>query len=483
MSIAGDASAAAGAPIRSAGAASQQKQKISQPYVAGWDDVIGADEKRAQERFLPVTRYALIDRLTRPQAWPPGMADDVRRLFRYLDYWRQQNHNAQLMRLLRDYEPFAPDSDLFITRGYTEAERGRLQVQLREGIESLLQQANFVHVERERIEQVILTKDSYYGLDLNVDFQVFEELVIYYRGASVRTEQRRVLSRFMRKQEFTIPIFRRICMMFKLKDEARHVEDVARQLRISREEARKRVRRSRALIAPGVSANCIYIKLFKNLPRADIEMVFPNTEVKFRLRDKLWLSLTGSGALGTGLFGAAGKLAVAFSSPFAAIMAAGALGSVVVRQVANVINQKQRYLSTMAQNLYFHAIASNSGVLTTLAEGAAEEDFKEEILLYSVLAKENVNVRDLGAVDEAIEHYLANTFGIEVDFDVTDAYTRLKADGLVSEAPDGTLHALPPKEAAAFIDSRWDKVLDMLPDDDEPPTGHEVDQQGAPAET
>jgi hypothetical protein len=86
------------------------------------------------------------------------------------------------------------------------------------------------------------------------------------------------------------------------------------------------------------------------------------------------------------------------------------------------------------------------------------------MLLYCVLAKEQVNRRDLPAVDKAIEKYLANTFGIDVDFEVEDAFTRLKAEGLITEDADGTLRALPPREAARHIDAKWDKFLDDLAD-------------------
>jgi hypothetical protein len=118
----------------------------------------------------------------------------------------------------------------------------------------------------------------------------------------------------------------------------------------------------------------------------------------------------------------------------------------------------------LAQNLYFHAMADNRGVMTLLADRAAEEDIKEEMLLYSVLAKERVNVADIAQVDEAIEQYLKDTFGIDVDFDVEDALGRLKQEGVVAERPDGTLEALPPREAAVHIDKLWDACLDNLPD-------------------
>ena len=117
------------------------------------------------------------------------------------------------------------------------------------------------------------------------------------------------------------------------------------------------------------------------------------------------------------------------------------------------MNQKQRYMVVMAQNLYFHSMADNRGVILKLAARAAEEDIKEEMLLYSVLAKERARRQDLPAIDTAIEQYLTGSFGVSVDFDIPDALDRLIADGVVSEGADGTLSTLPPREAALHIDA------------------------------
>ena len=69
-------------------------------------------------------------------------------------------------------------------------------------------------------------------------------------------------------------------------------------------------------------------------------------------------------------------------------------------------------------HLYFHALADNRGVMTVLADRAAEEDIKEEMLLYSVLAKDTVHVNELHDVDAAIEQQLFNTFGLNLNFDL-----------------------------------------------------------------
>src|SRR5690606_32963958 len=119
----------------------------------------------------------------------------------------------------------------------------------------------------------------------------------------------------------------------------------------------KIVARLRSVLPPFVRDENIYLKLFKNIPRTDIEMVFPNTRVKFRLLDKLRLGLTAGGGLGMGAVGAAGKLAVGASNPAVAASAVLGLGGVAFRQAVNFLNQKQRYMVVMAQNLYFHSMA------------------------------------------------------------------------------------------------------------------------------
>ncbi|HML42060.1 MULTISPECIES: TMEM143 family protein [Hyphomicrobium] len=426
-------------------------------------DLVAPDAARPRERFIPVTTYALIDRLTAPQTWPAGKAKAARRFFRYLEYWRRQQHSVGLSTLLQAYESFSPDSDLLVTRTFTPEERNNMQKRVVRDIERILVQANYVRIDPSDVE-MILTKESHYGLDLHVDFTAFEEILVYYRGASNRRDQRRTLRKFMRKEEFDVPIFQRLFLLFKLKPFETRVVEIMKELRLPRREAEKAVRNLRAMIPSSVNDSNIYLKLFKNIPRSDVEMVFPNTRVKFRLLDKLRLGVTGSAGLGMGVFGAAGKIAVAATNP---LMAAGAvlgLGGIAFRQTMNFLNQKQRYMVVMAQNLYFHAMADNRGVLIKLADRAAEEDVKEEMLLYSVLAKETAKHSDLPAIDAAIEQYLAASFGVTVDFDLEDALQRLLADGIVTEDADGTLRTLGPEAAAQHLDAKWDVFLDNLPD-------------------
>lgn len=432
-----------------------------QQAVETLDDLLGIAVQR--ETFLPITREALMERLTRPEVWPARKGHEARRFFRFLDYWRRQAYGARLLALEHSYEPFSPDSDLLVTRTYTPEERAAMQHRLVGQVRELLEHANFTRVDPARIA-MILTPDSHYGLNLEVDLGAFDALEIYFRGATRRKHVRRNVKRlYLTKEEFDVPIFQRLFILFKLKPEATRIAEIMTQKACSREAAEKAYKRIRALLPPEINTDYVYLKLFKNMPRTDLEMVFPNTRVRFRMLDKLKLGVTTGGSVGMGVVGTIGKIAVA-SNPVALAGAVFGLGGIALRQAMNFINQRNRYMVTMAQNLYFHAMADNRGVMTLLADRAAEEDIKEDMLLYCVLAKETVNERELDDVDRAIEQYLLNTFGVNADFDVRDALARLEADGIVERLPDGTLATLPPEAASMRIDEHWDRLLDQLPD-------------------
>ncbi len=426
-------------------------------------EVVMPDVGSTLEKFVPVTRFALLDRLAAAKAWAPGEAKEVRRFFRYLDYWRQQQYNARLLDLEQTYEPFSPDTDLLMTRTFSAEERTVLQQRVVDGVRGILEQANYKRIAPDDVS-LIMTRESHYGLDLEVDMHAFEEIMIYYRGASSKKETRRRLEKFGRKEEFDVPIFQRLFILFKLKPIKTRIAEIMAKENVTEGEAERIAKKLRALLPPQVSEQNIYIKLFKNIPRTDLEMVFPNTAIKFRMADKIKLGASAGGGLGMGVVGAAGKIALLATNPLAAAGAVAGLGGVAFRQAMNFVNQKQRYMVVMAKNLYFHSMADNRGVILKLAARAAEEDVKEEMLLYSVLARETATRADIPAIDAAIESWLTKTFGIKINFDVDDALSRLTADGIVREEPDGRLVTLGPREAALHIDAKWDVFLDNLPE-------------------
>ena len=317
----------------------------------------------------------------------------------------------------------------------------------------------------QRRARQILTRDSAYGLDLYVDLDAFDEVLLYYRGASSKRDQRRRWQKFYLKEEFDIPIFQRLFLLFKLKPFDVRVREIMQSEKLNRREAEKVVKRQRASMPPEVHEDNIYMKLFKNIPRerhrdglSQHAGALPASRQAVARGDGERRPRARRVRRG-GQDRAAGD--ATRSPPLGALVG---LGGVAFRQATNFMNQKQRYMVVMAQNLYFHAMADNRGVMLKLAARAAEEDIKEEMLLYSVLAKERARRQDLPDIDVAIEQYLTASFGVSVDFDIPDALRRLIADGIVTERADGTLTTMPPGEAALHIDQKWDLFLDELPE-------------------
>jgi hypothetical protein len=431
-----------------------------------------------REKFLPVTRHALLDRLTVPALWPNGDNAQARRFLRYLDYWRRHSYSVKLLDLEQLYEPFSPDTDLLQTRSFSPEERLGVRNRLVARMADLLVQGNFTRIDPADFH-IVLTKDSHYGLDLQVDTDAFEELLIFYRGETTITERHRDIRKaYMGWREVKVPVFQRLFILFKLKPFDVRVEEVMREKKVERKEAESAVRKQRSMLPDTVSSDYVYIKLFKNIPRSDVEMAFPNTRVRFRMFDKIKFGVTAGSGFGVGVVSTAGKLAL-LSNPYTLVMTLAGLGGIAVRQASAFINQRNRYMVVLARNLYFHSMADNRGVMTLLADRAADEDIKEEMLLYTAIANARVSIRELKAVDGVIEQYLSKTFGIHVNFDVEDALARLRQEGIVTELPDGTLKTLPPQEAARHIDKLWDACLDQLPDITT--TGEGTEIEGRPA--
>ncbi len=158
--------------------------------------VIADDAERKRERFIPVTRFALFERLSQPLAWPAGQGAEARRFFRYLDYWRQQQYNSRTARAGADLRAV-----LARQRSVDDARSSRRRDALLCSTASLPASKRScsrptTSASTRMISQLIMTRDSAYGLDLHVDMNAFDEIAIYYRGASNRKHERRRYKKF-----------------------------------------------------------------------------------------------------------------------------------------------------------------------------------------------------------------------------------------------------------------------------------------------
>ncbi|MEO0619783.1 MAG: DUF3754 domain-containing protein, partial [Pseudomonadota bacterium] len=351
------------------------------------------------------------------------------------------------------------DRDTVRALTFTPEQADDMQRRMTNLLRQILISANYREITPTMLNTIFEEKSAY-GLDLSVDLSEFDELMVYSRGATIKQRTyRQWKTLWLKPYTQDVPIFQRLFLLLKLKPEAIRIREIMVEEDINEKQAAKRLKKLRQMLPEQASSDFVYLKMFKQIPRADLQMMFPNTRVKFKLADKLFLGATAGGGTIASVVTTISKLALVATNPLKALAALVGLVAVIFRQVKKFFTQKNAYMMTLAQNLYFHNLADNRGVLTLLTDRAEEEDVKEEMLLYALLARGPLPRAELDDARQAIEQFLEEEFGVAVQFDAEDALSRLLESGLVVEDPSGVLQTRSPSDGAAHLRMTWNRHL------------------------
>ncbi len=425
-----------------------------------------------REKFIPISRLALMQRLAdeEKQGLASNGANSCKDLFRYLSVWRHQAYQKRLARLKQFYLPFSPDRDTKRITQYSDEQLLDYKIGLISELKKLVAQANYEAITPEKLAE-LLQANSAHGLELKVDLSEFDEVLIYARGRENETIKKRVIDNlYLVPREFEVPIYKRLFLLLKLKSVDVRVQEIMRNEQVNEKKARKINAKQRRGLPDDPQGNHVYLRLFKNIPREDMEMMFPNTQVKLRMFDKIKLGVTAGGGTVAGIAGAASKImaAVASANPIGLLAAFAGVVGLLFRQVMTVFNTRTKYMMMLAQRLFFHSLANNRGVLTLLVDRAEEEDIKEEMLAYFFLQRHPMPPEDLreeGKLDVMIEQFLTREFGVTVDFDLEDALKRLNSDQLLTVDDNNIISAVPPAQACLILEQKWRALLSQDEDD------------------
>jgi hypothetical protein len=408
-----------------------------------------------KERFIPVDRDAIFETLLSSGVWAAHEIAEARTVLTYIGRLRQLDSSAKLDRLTTLYDHFNPDDETVNTEEKNAEERSAQLDALIAELKKLFQGANFSSISEKELE-TILAESSPEGVTVDVDLTDFDFTLLYARGETTEKRELRKLSTFFLKKEYEIEIYRRFVMAVKLKPGHVRLKEIMEKEELGLQKAEKRLAKMRADLPKGATDEKIYIKLFKYIPRQDLEMLFPNTKIKLGYWDKMRLMITAGGTTVFGIVTTALKILTAAAlSPVFIIMAVFGLGGVIFRQIMNLINTRNKYMMQLAQNLYFHSLANNQSVLALLIDEGEEEHIKEEMLLYTSLLKGLQTPGQLARAKADIERFLHHYWGVKIDFDVYDALERLREDGLVTEIGGQMYKAMPLADAKEFLRGRW----------------------------
>ena len=418
------------------------------------------------EHFIPISKFALLEHFEK--LTKNGNDKNYKYFFRYLIIWRHQKYRQRLNQLKKCYLPFSPDRDTLRVQKYTKDELTQLQNTIVSEISALMQPANYKQITQNGLNN-IFAAESPHGLQLMVDLSEFEELLLFSRGLYTERRQRRIVSTlFFKKESYKVKVFQRLFLLLKLKPKQQRLKEIMAEKSIGKKKATKLLNKYRSTLPERVNDDHIYLKLFKNIPQADLKMLFPNTRVQLKPLDKLKLSITAGGGSVGSIFATATKLAAA-ANPIAAAGTLLGLVGVVFRQVTKFFNQRTKYMMLLAQKLYFHNLASNRGVLTLLVDRAEEEEIKETILLYNFLSHNKVKRQHLSKLKRHIENYFFKRFGARIHFRIDDAFALLEEDGIVKVDAAGNIAVLDTKTACQHLQKQWQRSVtdNDLPDKDD----------------
>jgi hypothetical protein len=417
-------------------------------------------------RFIPVSRSDVLNKLLEPgffdvEAWPEADAQAVEFALHYIGRLRQQDSAIKLDELMDGYHPFNPDNDMEYSIALSDWEKDKQRERFISGVEQLVFRANFERITRAELERV-LNETSPYGVDVDIDLDEFEPLLPYFRGVKTQNRSKRDWRwGYLRSQYFEVPSYERLFLALTLKPREQRIEEIMEKEGVSRAYAERKFKRHRRAMPDWVSPEHIYLKMFKDIPQIDIDMLLPNNGVKFRSFDRIMLWVSGGGSAVYALVISILKLVAVVISPVLLVMTLFGFGGTLFRQIMSVINTRNRYMMELVQKLYFHNISNNQGALTLLIDEAEEEDIKEDALLYAFLLKQPAPWRDLDRAKSEVEAFLNAKFKIKVNFDHEEALGRLEKRGLARRGEDGFIWAAPPAQAVEHLRKLWVDSLDL----------------------
>ncbi len=415
-----------------------------------------SDSDSADKTFIPVSRRELIKKIISDARESDRLdTQTVRNLHTFTEVLQTIYHaryHRHYISLKTAYRPFNPDRDVVSNRVWPDNEKRCLQKKLFREVSALLQKANYEELDEVHINEA-LNNEMSRGLSIGVELDDYQQVLIYTRGKSVvRVKQRHWRSLFLKEFDDDIPIYSRLNMVFRFRSEKE-----LKQLLIDKGKNRFNqwlyLRRHRRLMQNKSSDDYIFMRQFRDIPCSDLEMLFPNSTLRFTLLDKIKLTAAGGAGTVGGVMAFLSKLALAVK-PLTILIAVIGFGGVLGRQVSSVLNQQNHYKMLLSRSLYTHSLDINVGVIATLLDQALDEDIKESVLAYFVLLNAEEPALEMTQIKLLAEDFLQKYFNVSINFEVIDALSKLKKDGLVIH--DGDLYkAISVDETSEKLEAHW----------------------------
>jgi len=403
-----------------------------------------------REHYIPFNKEFLLEQQLATFSQDPKKVDDFKKLFDIIEHYYHYEAFNLNRNLKQNYALFDPD----LSNKERKSFIGKSDFSVfKETLLTVLALGNYTRIDQETLD-VAFKESDLIGLNLSIDFNAFKDYEFYVRGQHTATEK--VKKYFFWKKEVEIEYYDRVLIYLHYNDTNFLKE--------------KKVKFGKMPIEPG----SVVLKIFKRVPKKDLETIFPNAIPRMSLKDKLLLWVPG---IFGGISLLSAKVIPALVNMYKAyetgeaidllnsktslnqgLIALGILSLYCFRQYNNFVNKKIRYSKILSDSLYFKNLGNNSGAFYSLLNSSEEEVLKETILAYTFLYKSETPLT-AEELDSQIESWFEITLKTSLDFDVKDALDKLKNIGLGVET-NGKWEVLSLDKALVTIDALWDGVFD-----------------------
>lgn len=398
--------------------------------------------ERPGEPYIPLRLPDLVELLSSEAGTPQFEAllpEQRVEFLQFADAMAERVHagfHSMLDHLTDAYAPFDPDSDTLRLRCQTLEEKTAALEQLFTTFTVLLERAGFHHMSREEVEST-MQGSSYWGIEMDVCWDVFDRAEVFYRGAGVGWRSRRPWWRFFRLQEIQVPTFKRVVVILRQKEHKR--------------------------LGKNPDTDSVFLKLFKDIPQMDIEMLLPGTRLRMPKFErgklggtifttfvytlyKLLTTVSLGGILSGSVF--------ALFSPLALLLGYG------YKTVYSFQVSRKTYTLQLTQSLYYQGLDTNAGVLHRLFHDAGEQEVRQVLLVYYFLWRfAGPTGWTAEELDAGIEADLKKRINERIELRPRDALTRLERLKIVKRIGERYV-AVPLREAKELLAKPYEPSKD-----------------------
>lgn len=386
-----------------------------------------------REHYIPLRRSDLVRLLCQDRGLDSEAAGQLRQLADLLAATFHFEYHQLLEELKDEYAPFDPDECTQPVSALTPQEKHKKLDRLFERFAWLMERANFTRLDHSIVDDASKTASDW-GLNMQVDWSIFERLEIYARGDTKGMRYRRRWTNFWRLESVELEQYQRLVLIVKLRPTSR--------------------------LPRGIDTEDVFLKIFKEIPKVDLEMLLPGA--RMRMPGSSRLKLGGSFLSG---------LAWIVYTFFKTVVSSTVLGFAAIygpmfalfgygyRQYYGYQSTKTAHSLRLTQSLYYQNLGNNLGVLMHLLDEAEEQESREALLAYYYLWRyAGDNGWTAAHLDDYIEMDLERLANIKVDFEVDDALAKLERLNMVSKSDD-RYSAVPIDKALEQLDYTWDNYF------------------------